>query len=487
MKISVYVIGSNPLPCVIAMSYDFALVNSIPSDHIKPDYCVLISSNETLDYAERIKYWLSSKKLPDVSEPDVLLIDNAYNSAEIYQKTSEYIKKLPDIDNVFINASGGTKEMSGNILLALIDFASNNNIIIQEVDIDPERKKIYIYNPITHKLQSTWPDGAIADCYHDVITIDNIITLYRYIRKNETRDYLLENVINTISYAELLINNIDAYIKFNILYFIVKNAHICQEKFGKKFKDKQNTIFIESLYSCLFNGANTSTNEDINLLMSNGISLFTSTEKNKKFNENNPIHINIMSSLLSYYISLVGDSANKFIEALCKNGYLKQINNGQWRITENQLELLNGFWLEEYISAAIEQLFDQSYKDCIVCDQSSYEIVRNFEIVPDLTPPSTKNFEIDVVVRYGYTIFFISCTTDIAEGLNNKKVLEVLANAESLGLRTHVILATLAEMKTERWEKMFAPVHYNKLDIIDKKTICDLEELKKKLKCILCD
>ncbi|SHF44942.1 hypothetical protein SAMN02746089_01938 [Caldanaerobius fijiensis DSM 17918] len=98
-------------------------------------------------------------------------------------------------------------------------------------------------------------------------------------------------------------------------------------------------------------------------------------------------------------------------------------------------EYLRGKWLERYVYRVIsdglknDDEFSEKF-DSEHHEKGKIKIATNLEIK---RPGANKDFEVDVVILYGYKLCVISCTTDPTEFICKEKGFEVLHRAKQIG------------------------------------------------------
>ena len=353
--------------------------------------------------------------------------------------------------------------MSVNTTLALIDIAQEKHINIDEADVDPENKKIIIQNPIDHSSKLAWPSigKSLDGQFGGLIDVKDLIALYGYEQSKgglKRPSYTLGSRDQTLKFGMELLDNIEPYRKLSKKFFANKDAVR-----AKKTDDSIKTGFDE-------------------IAGRNKVDMFFSCDKNLK-----PTLSESISK--AFFESFSHDEVNG-VDSLLKCLISYGILDVGYHITYDKLRFLTGIWIEEYICAAIEEIISENNAN------DRYEVFNSFMIEPkasDGVQNKDTNFEIDVVLRNGITTTFISCTTAENQGLTNHKTLEVLANADSLGLRTQTIMVTLVQKKKTEKEtrdllaryEMFAARQYKKLSFIHLEEVSDLSVLKKKLQELL--
>jgi len=470
MKLSVYVVGSNPLPVLMVLCYDLKLVNDVSEDHEKPRHILFVQSKDTEKYVEGIKDWLYEKKIGiEISHAELAYVHNsedAYRSVykEMNSLYENYKRDGTNIDSLFLNNTGGTKVMSVSTTLAMIDIAKEKHISLLEADVDPEEKKITVHDPIERCCKPSWSVvcKSLDGQFGGLIKTSDIIALHGYEPSKgglKKPSYTLGSEDKTLAFAKELLDNIEPYRAFSGMFFANKSA-----AYSKKTDDSIMTELDEIAGR------------------TNVLNRFYNFDKDLKPTSSDPISKAFFESFSRKGFAGV----EVFLKLLTDYGIL----NDEYHISMEKLRFLSGIWIEEYICAAIEKIIGEDNEN------GRYEVFNSFKIEPkanDRQRRKDTNFEIDVVFRNGITTTFISCTTAENQGLTNHKTLEVLANADSLGLRTQTIMVTLvskAKMEKEnknllaRYE-MFAARHYRKLEIIHLEEVKDSEVLQDKLRKLL--
>ena len=462
MKLSVYVVGSNPLPILIALCYDLKLVEGVPNDHARPSYILFVCSEQTKKYADNCVNWLANKLGSGLPEHDYLILSHVHNAADINQKV---YKKLGEIclssdgkfQTLLLNNTGGTKVMSVTTTMTMIKFANERKMAITEIDVDPEKKQIIIHDPRTPEREDPWPD--LDTKFKGLITLDDIVTLYGYEFKGMKKfEYTLGDRDKTLSFGQEIFSHLDAYKDFMKAFF----------GYSDIFKQNHEIRKLKASFPSFS-------------LLNGWVSLAAENENNennvrKFFTDKKPDR----AGNVSYDVFICCEGA--FREFL-KDHEVITIDNccNKCAITEEYLKFLTGIWFEEYIYAVIEEILEEENKG-----HPQYEMINSFEIHPK--GESDVNFEIDIAFRNGITVTYISCTTDETLTLVNKKFIEVLANADSIGLRTQVVLITLSKASNESVERrfsMFQATEYRKAKALGMVDVQKIATLKNKLKKLL--
>lgn len=455
MKLSVYIVGSNPLPVLIAMCYDLKIVDGVPEDHENPSQIIFVCSEDTKKYVERIKKLIEKitiqKHIP-YPKNDTVIINDAHNAQHVYKVIKDRLEKSQSIDSVFLNNTGGTKVMSVNTTLAVIDYSNKSKEIhtLLEADVDPEKKLMNISDMNkNHDICDMWPGGNVSfdTQFGGIISLSDIIEVYDYKEvKFMDFSYTMQTKEKTLLFVKDLFIHYEAYRDFSKLFFACKEV----------VENKKIISSVQTPFDAL----------DIKQGTLND---FFSCKKN----------LNKASQVLfKLYINNGSANCDAFMS------FLKtyEIVDENHFTDKKKLKYLTGGWLEEYFHAVLNELTGEN---------NQYEIRHSVKIKPASASGNTE-FEIDIILRNGITTSFISCTTDNTRGLANHKVLEVMSNADSLGLRTQVTLVTLAsETKDgtkmdllDRYE-MFDATHYKKLKIFYLEDVQDADILKDKLREML--
>jgi|GEM_PF-2083609 len=474
MKLSVYLVGSNPLPVMIALSYDFKLVqefDKVKAKNKNPDTVLFVCSGDTENYCDNIKQWMRKKqinveiKYKKVSEAHYSL--SMYN--EIKKEVMDILNLQNDIKEIFINVTSGTKTMATNAILALIDVAGDRDISLIEADIDPEKGCINLYDPIAKTDKGHFPyDITIAEAFGDVITISDIMEAYDYRLKRENdKGFILEDQQKTIEFAQKILANDKAYTLFQAIVFGLKSLYDFRKKLTNNEKNSESMILKEeTLNNFLLDVFNLD-------LKDNGAKKGIDLGLIKKINAKK---INKDEKLFPFIYS-IDDELKTLCDDFKEYGLLTE-NNGVYSMKKEAYEFVTGKWFEEYIWALIRELTDGKIQ---------FEVKQSCEIYPKDAKDGSK-FEIDVVVRNGFDIYFISCTTDTTKHLSNTKIREVLANSESIGLRTKVIFVSMYNEDSSEFQQRYNAFSSRKYKNIKYITIVDMKNinvLKKRLADIL--
>ena len=463
MKLSVFVVGSNPLPILIALCYDLKLVSGVCDEHTKPDRILFVCSKQTEKYVDNCINWLK-KKINTLPHFDSLTLANVHNAIDIYNNMTDKLDQCysyGEFTTLLLNNTGGTKIMSVTTTMAMVEFAKDKDIAITEVDIDPESKIIVEHNLLEHVDTATWPipgNGNLDAQFGDLITIDDIVDIYEYeYKKPRTPNYTFGGREKTIEFGKRIFEHWNEYEICNKAFFGYSGI------FDNNRKVRISDPF--PLFPLQKQGTNFE-NVDENIMLK----FFT---KDKGFFKNKLDDINKVSDAFFGYLT-------HELRDLMKYEDIGRAN----AITRDYLAFLNGKWLEEFIYAVIEEILENDKKG-----PPLFEIINSFEIKPKNTEGKSE-FEIDLVFRKGVTVTFISCTTDSKLSLAIDKFLEALVNADSIGLRTQVVLITLSKeydskKSLESRFSMFQAIEYRKSKVLCLEDVRDFDKLKNKLKNFL--
>lgn len=460
MRISVYVVGSNPLPVMIALSYDCGLLEGIKVDGM-PEKVVMVYTERTEIFARNIEKWAIKKGLSINIE--LVKIDDAYNAISIYKKIKTKVSELinPNIKEIFINATGGTKVMASNSILSLIDFCKDKKLNMIELDIDSEKNELIIIDALERTIINIYPKYTepLNSYYKDIIKIQDIVDVHEYAYvKDHNNDYTLKTIENTIKFSRCIMDNYNAYRELQTLIFGFRTI-FNEQKIMNKIMNKIKMGFnLDNMYE-KFN----ITDKNINKLKKLII------DKDDK---------TLKTDALFTSFEQLGNDQKSLINTFCEFGLITK-EGDLFSIDLNNYKFFTGVWLEEYIMALIEEMIQ---------DKETYEIQNNFNLYPANGSSNDTEFEIDVVVRNGFDISFFSCTTDQYAGMTNQKIYQVLSNADSLGLRTKAIMVTMADKNSSYFEnryKAFPHTMYKEIKFITFKDLKDEELLKNRLKEIL--
>ena len=463
MKFSVYVVGSNPLPVIIALCYYCGLPEP-GRESGEVHKALFIYSKETENYFNNIKTWIDKLKSPPKVEGYYL--NNAHNPLEIYNAVKSKIEQtlpgIEDLSEVFINTSSGTKAMSINTVCALVDTVNEKNpfnIDLREADIDPENGIIYIIDPRNKTEIARFSyKGKTNNAFEDIITTEDIIRLYDYEKKpKKDPSFTLDTADKTIEFGEKIFESIKGYQAFQALIFSSRSL------FEMKKTLKNHSIETNFLDVCK-DILQTCNNDKLSQLVK-----FINKKKNAtpysfkpffEFYKNTPSQIENIHQLFLEY-DLIRSDENEFM-------------------SQEHFKFITGFWLEEYVWALLLSITQEDKR---------FEIINGLELFPK-TSSKKIPFEIDLVFRNGYDITFISCTTDNTTGLVKSKAYEVLSNADCIGLRTKAILISLLNCNDEldflaERNSSFSAQKYKKAKFLYLKDLKNSEQLKEQLKIYL--
>jgi len=121
----------------------------------------------------------------------------------------------------------------------------------------------------------------------------------------------------------------------------------------------------------------------------------------------------------------------------------KQFSRGGGTFVKG-IRYLHGLWLEYYIGDLL--------KEEIVQEGSNFKLFNNWRIVKG---EAEKDFEIDIMLLYGYQLCGISITSSNEERLCKSKAFEILHRSQQMGgdEARAVLITTLSDDKVERMER----------------------------------
>lgn len=465
---SIYLVGSNPLPIITVLSYDLGLVEE-SRKNIEDKKILFIYTKDTKEYYENIKEWMKEKNIAiDVEGKE---IGNPHRKKAIYDEikdcVSKKLKKQKQVDEIFINASGGTKAMSNSLNIAVIEIIRElklSNTKVLECEIDPVKKKLYLFDLVTKAEIDSFPKvNSIGKAYKDWITIDDIVALYNYKKPSSAnREFTLGTAEKTIEFGNKILSHSEEYTAFKTIIFGIRECLDLNEKLDKysisvsayKKNEDEEKLELEPEFET----------KELGKFL-NGDKKY---KKKCETYEMKPVF---------HYIFSKKSELREIVEIMEKYNLVDKQNN--YAMKYKCFRYITGIWLEEYIWALI---LNKTVKD------SQYEIQNNFIIKPKNTNKAENEFEIDLVFRKGYEITFISCTTDTTKTLANSKTYQVLANSESLGMRTKTLLVTMYDKDSKEFlerNKAFSSNYYKNLKFISFNEIKDQNLLEEKLEEIL--
>lgn len=468
MFYSIYLVGSNPLPIVVALSYDLGLVEE-SRKNIKDKKILFIYTKDTEEYYENIKAWMKEKGIS--IDVETLKIENPHRKKCTYDRIKDFLsrklEKQKKLDGIFINASGGTKAMSNALNIAIIEMIREfklSNTKALECEIDPVKKKLYLFDLVTKEEIDSFPKvNSIGEAYKNLITIDDIVTLHNYQKHSPAnQEFTLGTAEKTIEFGNEILSHSEEYKAFQTIIFGIRECLDLNEKLDK--------------YSISVSAYKKNADEQKLELEPN----FETAEFGKFFNGDKKYKKKYksyeMKPVFDYMISKKSE-LREIVEIIEKYNLVDNQKNHAMKY--KHFRYITGIWLEEYIWALI---LNKTGED------TQYEIQNNFMISPENTNKDGNEFEIDLVFRKGYEITFISCTTDTTKSLANSKTYQVLANSESLGMRTKTLLVTMYEKDSKEFlerNKAFSSNYYKNLKFISFNEIRDQNLLEEKLEEIL--
>lgn len=107
----------------------------------------------------------------------------------------------------------------------------------------------------------------------------------------------------------------------------------------------------------------------------------------------------------------------------------------QWTLSAKKfstaLKFLDGLWLEDYAFTLLHELFQENPFFKGLWENKQLRLQRNWNI----QQPGWQgnNFELDVIILYGYQLIVMSCTTDSTKSVCKHKAFEILRRAKQIG------------------------------------------------------
>ena len=377
-NVLILLIGGNPLPNYVTAKYMLDETRNDTEALPVPDNFILLHSNITKDYAQKIK---EKMKLTGYGT-FVNLGDDERSKEKISEAISDKLTKLKDeciISSIHLNYTGGTKPMAVHAYNEIEKFckAQNNKSI----------KSIFTYlDPVQFKLvldesEACYPAEPDKDLRNKVkLEIKDLFDIH--LMKYEKEGDLASFNRCELDIREFSKNILKSYPepKWSDFFFTLKKNLDCLKK--KKKKKKSIYYPVRKINDFCFDGI-----EDLN--------------KNKSFQGINAD----IPSLKNFF------KDNKFDLSLAEP---------EKKFTE-LIKFISGIWLEDFIVDVIRSLKKNNEIAYDKIDKSVHATYKK------------RHLEVDIIVMKGYQMFLFSCTADDNTENVKSKAFEAVFRAEQLG------------------------------------------------------
>ena len=381
----VLLVGTNTLPNYVVAKY-FIKNN----DSLKNIWLVhsekIDRQNGTYELAQNIKEVLDDE-FGKVKIFGFIALEDVSLSKKIVENIkNKLVLKLPrNSSGVHLNYTGGTKAMAVHVYRALE----------KEKDI---KSCTFSYLDARDFSIKDDDDGVVpGDLRESIrITLDSLIKLHGYIKKEPQDNPDWPDAVNTFKYL----------IDEDKLSIYLNWAKGCLQKtyYNSKGFIKNKTAFWTHN----------------NLINKGQIDPVKVAEFKTIFENNTPPEVMEVLSKIPQEHSLLDEQGKLWIpDKLVTKAMFEE------RLGTTIKNFLHGKWLEVY---AYNVLRDKIKTDPTLCHQN-IPMESNWRI----TKPGMDNFELDVIVLNGYQVCGISCTTSTKEGLCKEKGFEVLHRVNQIG------------------------------------------------------
>lgn len=393
----VLLIGTNPLPNYVVST--FFLQNNNNLSHIWLVYSDSIGNQDTTKHlAENIKCRIEVL-LRDCPRKQNLLFSyipliNASSSQQIARDMDEHFifKIIKEHSRTFhLNYTGGTKAMAVHVYRSLEKYLNK--------DQKNNRCTFSYLNAREHLILDDDAGCVGNDLRKQIkVSLEDLKVLHGYKRIIKEDKVTYESVIE--KFSELIKEN-----KLE-LFFDWKNG-----KNEKKVKNGNNEKKGMGDYIKLYLNAK---KEDYSDFQKKRIALNTEIE----MMENTDKEImNLLRSFRTddFLLDDHGQLWNPTLEEL--------LGQRERRIQKPTEKFLNGKWLERYVETVINKNYKDDLKSCSSTMESNMRIYNE----------NDKDFEIDILIIYGYQICCISLTTTVKEKECKGKGFETLTRSRQIG------------------------------------------------------
>jgi hypothetical protein len=207
MDLLLLLMGGNPLPNYITSDYTL-IIHRVDQDDIPtPGKIIFVSTDQTENFFQSILKLLKKRHASLFPQSEETKLGSEHRSPDFIRKEIiKVLKKNPEIDSIHLNYTGGTKPMAANAVIAVSEFARENDIKLIMSDLDPDNFKLISYrvNP-NGKMggKKCFPvKGDLRDYVH--LNIDEIFELHHMKNvPNKKEDFILNNgIIDIIPFSQ---------------------------------------------------------------------------------------------------------------------------------------------------------------------------------------------------------------------------------------------------------------------------------------------
>lgn len=401
IKNLILLIGTNPLPNYVVIKYFFKKFN------LKTIWLIHSENNKnqkgTYEYAKNIKKLL----INEVVNIEFIALRNINSAQEIKRNIEDRFRNIILDGNVHLNYTGGTKSMAVHVYRILEQYFKNN-ITFSYLD--------------ARSSQLVFDNNEFFDNGEDLreiikVSLDEMIDLHGFKIISADRDDIVfndwrleySNLFDGLIKDENTYNYLKSLSDFiNKTYYDSKGFMSTINKFIRKHNltDVNNVEKIRNCYNSLDN------------------SIKTIIEK------------------LPNEISLLNDEGQLWLPN--EKNVNKDIEN---RLTKSVKGFLHGKWFEYY---TYNILFNK------VKEIKNIELFMNVKLERNIQ--NTKDFELDLLIIYGYEVCGISCTTSSTEGEVKLKGVEVIHRVTQFGgdLSKAILITILDRNNVEKMKNDLA-------------------------------
>jgi hypothetical protein len=209
MDVLLLLMGGNPLPNYITADYTLKSHRVDQDDLPSPGKIIFVSTDQTENFFQSILNLLKKRHQSLFFQSEETKLGSDHRSPEfIRKKIINVLKKNPGIDSIHLNYTGGTKPMAVNAVIAVSEFARENDIKLIMSDLDPDNFKLISYmvnsNGKMGEKKSFPGKGDLRDDVH--LNIDEIFELHDMkLVPEKKQDCILKNgIIDIIPFSQAL-------------------------------------------------------------------------------------------------------------------------------------------------------------------------------------------------------------------------------------------------------------------------------------------
>lgn len=409
----ILLVGTNPLPNYVVARYFL-------DNNDKLQYIWLVHSednkaieqNGTLEFAKYIR-----DRIPDAQERfRFVALFNVTSALQIGKDLSEKMcNRISRDAKLHLNYTGGTKAMvihvyqklkekfNGRISFSYLDSRSFRLIEDdQEILSEDLRKKVSI-------------------------NMENLFKLHGYKRKLENDTDLDRDYTRAFQNIKRLVyqDNLDALLKW-------------QKNFARKIFYNNDNEFIKSPRLFIQNEKLLTNNHNIDTNKVDAL--------RKKFKDITPLEITeILKSLP--HPSVLEENGDLWIPT-------PETTNKEYEKRVKPIrDFLDGKWLEHYVFEVLNEAIHQDPVLKSEFNRGFISLEHNWKIEKE----DTKDFELDVMLLYGYQLCGISCTTSHKENACKLKGFEIIHRMKQIGgdeARMVLVTCLSDEKKDQFWQDL---------------------------------